>query len=338
MRSVHYIVMLGATCLAFLSCSSKHEIEKNSELYKLAKALTLKYSVLHPDSNKVLVRTKEFEITWGELLQSMSLTEGKMLHQLRFSSPQKLKALIQDRAEAYVLRKHLLERARKANLSVTEEEINRRYLDQFEGRSSEDEFLARLQQLDIKVENVKSELEKRLIAEKYVDTVLAPQTVVTPEEIEQVYEQGKTATFRHILMSLEDKSDSAQAEIRTKMEEILARARSGQDFAELARKYSQDQGSKKKGGLYVDMDRFQMDSDFARTVFALPLNEISDIIETPFGYHIVKVISRKKESKPLEEVRAEIEQWLRSPKWQKAYSDYLSELRKEVGLEYVAAD
>jgi parvulin-like peptidyl-prolyl isomerase len=96
-------------------------------------------------------------------------------------------------------------------------------------------------------------------------------------------------------------------EARTKAEEILKRARAGEDFATLARMYSADPGSKEKGG---DLDWFGkgvMAAEFEKAAFALSKGEISDLVETKFGFHIIKLEDRRtqtKDGQPVEEVRA----------------------------------
>ncbi len=329
-------MVLLMTCLLLYACTSEPKIEKDSELYKLAKQLTLKYEALHPDSNKVLVRTDDFSVRWAELLHSMFATDGQRLQQLRYESPNELRATIRERAEAYALRKHLLQLAEDADITLTESEVQSRYLDQFAGRTSEEAFTTQMQGFGIEVENVKEELRKNLMIEKYVESLLADQYAVTEAEVEQVYEQGKAVTFRHILLTTEDQNDSAGAEIRAQMAEILARARAGEDFAELARKYSEDEGSKSKGGLYVDFERADLEPTFAEAAFTLPPDSI-DTVETAYGYHILKVIERKPYTQPLEEVEGDIKEMLQGPKMQQAYHNYLTELEDKIGLKYVAA-
>ncbi len=132
-------------------------------------------------------------------------------------------------------------------------------------------------------------------------------TKVTEKEIQKLYNEDKTASVIHILLMTQGKSDSAKIEIRKKMEVILERAKQGEDFAKLVEEYSEDPGSKNNGGLYKDFGRGDMVKPFEDAAFSVPIGEISDIIETRFGYHILKVIDRKKETQPLEKVQQQIE-------------------------------
>src|SRR5262249_61240498 len=83
--------------------------------------------------------------------------------------------------------------------------------------------------------------------------------------------------------------DKARAEARTKAEDVLAKVKAGSDFAELAKKESQDPGSASKGGDLGLFARGRMVPAFEAAAFALEPGGVSDIVETPFGFHIIKV-------------------------------------------------
>ncbi len=119
------------------------------------------------------------------------------------------------------------------------------------------------------------------------------------------------------------------------MEDLLARARAGEDFAELAKTYTDDPGSKNTGGLYSDFGRGKMVPPFEEAAFSVPIGEISDIVETDYGYHILKIVERKKESRPLEEIRPELEAQFKSEKRGKAVRDHMEELKAAAEYETV---
>jgi len=123
------------------------------------------------------------------------------------------------------------------------------------------------------------------------------------------YQSDEVRYASHILLSVEAAaSDEKKAAVRARLEKILREARTADgDFAELAKQHSQDPGSAKSGGDLGIVDKGAMVKPFEDAVFALQLNEISDIVETEFGYHIIKLTGLTPAAvKPLESVKAKI--------------------------------
>lgn len=143
---------------------------------------------------------------------------------------------------------------------------------------------------------------------------------VTPQDEEVFYDDHKADRFttpaqvhaRHILFSLpENSSAQDKAKLRETATGVLARARAGEDFATLAKTYSKDPGTAPNGGDLGVFPRGRMVKPFEEAAFNLSAGAISDLVETPFGLHIIKVeeVNAERE-RPLDEVRAEIHQEL----------------------------
>lgn len=126
---------------------------------------------------------------------------------------------------------------------------------------------------------------------------LAATIKVSKEEVERVYNEqlGKYTTpeeirASHILLTTEGKDDAA---VRAEAEQVLKEAKSGADFAALAKKHSQDEVSAPQGGDLDYFSRGRMVAAFDAAAFALAPGEISDLVKTEFGYHIIKMTDRK---------------------------------------------
>lgn len=151
---------------------------------------------------------------------------------------------------------------------------------------------------------------------------------VTQEEIKDEYSRHAEDRYfvpervraRHILFRLPaGASAEERARVEKKAKEVLARARKGEDFAALARQYSEDPGSASRGGDLGAFRRGQMDPAFEKAAFALKPGEVSDIVETRFGLHIIKAEKHEPaHTRPLAEVREEIEKKLRPEKAEEA--------------------
>lgn len=140
------------------------------------------------------------------------------------------------------------------------------------------------------------------------------------------YQQPETVHARHILLKLDKTASSEQvSEKREQALEIMEQAKAGEDFAELAEKYSEGP-SKEKGGDLGKFERGDMVKPFSDKAFSMEPGEISEPVRTEFGWHIIKVEEKTKKSvKPLAEVKEEIRQTLAMEKAKnEAYDDAVS--------------
>ena len=135
---------------------------------------------------------------------------------------------------------------------------------------------------------------------------------VSETEVREYYDTHKDDLFteeeqvraRHILFSVsEDDSDEAKADIRTTALGVLERARGGEDFAGLAEEFSEDEGTAEQGGDLGFFGRGRMVEPFEEAAFSLDAGQISDLVETTFGFHVIQVDEvRPAEVRPLEDV------------------------------------
>ena len=116
-------------------------------------------------------------------------------------------------------------------------------------------------------------------------------------------------------------------------ESVLKQARAGADFAELAKKYSAD-GSAQEGGDLNFFTKGQMVPAFDQAAFALKPGQISDIVTTQFGYHIIKVTERRPASTvPFEQVTARIKEYLTEQQKQQKVEAFIESLKQKAKIE-----
>jgi peptidyl-prolyl cis-trans isomerase D len=188
--------------------------------------------------------------------------------------------------------------------------------------------------------------EKRKIRYLTIDQEgLRQRATVTGQQIERAYNDNiqqystpEQARASHILLKTEGKDDAV---VKKQAEDLLAQLKKGANFEELAKKHSQDEGSAVKGG---DLDYFnkgQMVPEFDKAAFSLPIGQLSDLVKSNYGYHIIKVVDRKPAStKTLAEVRSQIEDQLKYEQAQAAASkladQVAGELKKPSDFDAVA--
>jgi len=155
--------------------------------------------------------------------------------------------------------------------------------------------------------------EKRIVRYGLLDlSQLRQNTPVTDDELKAVYQQNiqqyqvpNRVHAEHILFLTTGKTDAEVAEIRKKAEDVLAQAKKkGANFEELAKKYSEDPGSKTKGGDLGWVLQGQMVPEFEKATFSLNKGETSDLIKTQYGFHIIKVLDKETaHTKPFDEIK-----------------------------------
>ena len=153
------------------------------------------------------------------------------------------------------------------------------------------------------------------------------------------FEEPEMVRASHILLMTTDPKTKAEltedqkAAKRKQMEGLLKRARAGEDFAKLAKEFSEDPGSKDKGGEYT-FPRGKMVPEFEAAAFSLNTNQVSDIVTTRYGFHIIK-LSEKIPARKLEfaKVASDLKEGLAQQAMQKQLPDYLAKLKKEAGVE-----
>jgi peptidyl-prolyl cis-trans isomerase D len=178
--------------------------------------------------------------------------------------------------------------------------------------------------------------EKRKIRYVLIDIdamrakVNIPQADVEKEykNNEEQYKTPEQVRASHILLKTEGKDDAA---VKTKAEEILKQAKSGADFAELAKKNSEDEASAKNGG---DLDYFgkgRMVPEFDAAVFGMEPGQISDLVKTQYGYHIIKLVDKKPATtRPYAQVQQQLHDQLAYQRAQAQAADLAQTLEKQI--------
>ena len=194
-----------------------------------------------------------------------------------------------------------------------------------------------------------AQIRERGICEEVVERELQGQARISDAAVQAYYEthrdqlqRPEMAQARHILLATIDPatgaelSDALKAEKRLQAENLVRRARQGEDFAALVKQYSEDTGSKDQLGEYI-FARGQMVPEFEAAAFSLQPDRISDVVTTAYGYHIIKLIQIiAAEPIPLDQIREELRQKLEQEKIQgELMPRYLERLKTEAKLEYL---
>lgn len=311
-------------------------LEKGSPAYTLGKELSSILPAVDPDSNRVLITSNIFRLSTGEVLDFFKSNFGNRADDLKNMDERQLSAFIQRTAAQLAEKKLLLVAAKKAKVKASSSEVERILNGQYERSGGKEAFIAFLNDNGVNYQFVVNDVKNSVIINAYLTGIVDDS--ITDEQIEEAYQsftKDTTVSVRHILLLTQEKTVAEKKEIRKRMEDILTRARAGEDFAELAGTFSEDPGSKENGGLYENFSRGAMVKPFEDAAFNVPVGEISDVVETRYGYHILKVIERNTGEKSLEEVRPELMEKLREHEWQLIVPAHIEELKEEAEVEII---
>jgi peptidyl-prolyl cis-trans isomerase D len=177
--------------------------------------------------------------------------------------------------------------------------------------------------------------EKRVVRYGLVDLNQIRQTAqVSDDELKvqymqniQQYQVANRVHVEHVLLMTVGKTDAEVEEIRQKAEDVLKQAKKGAKFEDLAKKYSEDPGTKDKGGDLGWITQGQTVPEFEKTAFGLDKGKISDLVKTQYGFHIIKVLDKETaHTKPFEEVKDTIKTPVLLGKADKLASDQADQL------------
>ena len=230
-------------------------------------------------------------------------------------------------------------RARKITVSDAEIEQNVKQMrSQF---PTEDAFKKALAARGMTVEKLKSDAKVDMCITKMMEAEVANQPSPTEAQIREFYDknpdkfkQDEAVRASHILFRVPENADDAtKKKALDQAQSVLKQARGGADFAELAKKYSAD-GSAQQGGDLNFFTKGQMVPAFDQAAFALKTGEISDIVTTQFGYHIIKVTDRRPPSAvPFEQVSERIKEYLTEQQKQQKAQAFIDALKQKAKIE-----
>lgn len=209
--------------------------------------------------------------------------------------------------ETYIAEKYLSEQTKEKPTTEAKEMLEYLKAQKIQLLGSEKEYDKLLTDLSLKEKDILAYLEKLYSIQNYF--------------IEKKYKENKeeftVATVSHILVTIDDQRTEEEAKKRA--EEVLSKLKEGQDFSQLAKEYSDDPGSKDNGGTYENAPILLWVPEFKEAALTLPLNEISGLVKTDFGYHIIKVSSRE-----IPEIK-DISEQIKNQVMSEGYSQFINE-------------
>ncbi len=235
----------------------------------------------------------------------------------------------------------LYQDSQKQHMQVDKKAVDEKY-DEIKKRfKTEQEFKDAISKMDVTEAEIRSQLKKGLAIDELLKSKVVKDIQVTEEEAKKYYDehadqfkQAEQVKASHILIQVApDANDEKKTEAKNKIAAVQERLKKGEDFAAVA-KESSEGPSKSKGGDLGFFQRGQMDKAFEEVAFALEPGTVSDVVETRFGYHIIKVDEKKPETTlSFSDEKDKIEQFLKQQKTREKIEAYLEDLRKKAKID-----
>jgi peptidyl-prolyl cis-trans isomerase C len=235
----------------------------------------------------------------------------------------------------------LYQESKKAGLGNLTKKVDEQFDSIKKGFKTEKEFNNLMKERGLSEKELRESIEKGVYIETFLETEVYSDITIDETEKIQEYDNNKDklnvpeqVNASHILVRVsKEAAEEEKNNLRTKIEGLRNKAAAGEDFAELARANSED-GSASVGGNLGYFKRGDMVKPFEDAAFGLKPGEVSDIVETDFGYHIIKL----NDIKPAhllayEEVEKEIERFLLNKHRIAKLSEYVEKLRKDAKIE-----
>jgi len=249
------------------------------------------------------------------------------------------------------LRKNLLENlinmellyqeAQKSGVTV-EDAVVAEHIEKLKTQfGSQEEFKKALEKMNASEPALRAQTKKGLTVKEFVDKKIIQDVVVPDKELRAYYDshpnsfrQPEQVKASHILIKAEPEAKEEQKALaRKKLKEVQKRLEKGEDFAALAKEYSEGPSGAKGGDLGY-FGRGQMVKPFEEVVFVLKPGAVSDIVETNFGYHLIKCVDKKPETTvAYGDVKEKLRQYLKQQKGREKMGSYIAKLKEKAKVE-----
>jgi peptidyl-prolyl cis-trans isomerase C len=303
---------------------------------------TVKASDLFPDT--VIAKGKGVEVKRSQLDDEVVRVKAQALAARQPIPPDKVNLLEQQLLDQMIQLQLINAKASEAEKSDAKKQAEKQLAEAKTQLGSDENLNLRLKaqgltRQDLLAKWTEGETAKNVLVRELKINIPEQELKKFYDDNPAQFEEPEMVRASHILLStreadnVKELPEEKKAAKHKLAEELVKRARAGEDFAKLAREYSEDPGSKDNGGEYK-FPRGQMVKEFETAAFNLKTNEVSDIVTTQFGYHIIK-LSQKYPAKKheLSEVAPRIKDYLTQVAIQKQSGPYIEQLKKDAGVE-----
>ena len=291
--------------------------------------------------DRIIAKVDEKIITQSEL-EERSFVKMMALQKSNVRPMPSKNEVMYDELRRMIDEKLLLGAGQKIGLEVTEANVTKAINDIKASNGLQEGQLEKMLEAESKsMEEYREKIHDQIMVSKVISFEVRKKVLISDEDIEEYYNEhlkdfwvAEKLRLRHILFLLNDTllEEDKRTKIR-KAREALRKIRMGEDFVAVAKEYSEDI-SASTGGDLGEIERGKMVPEFEKAAFRLKEGEVSSLVQTSYGLHIIKVDKIiPGQTLPLDKVREQIRNQFLDKKMDSVYKEYLAELKKNAFVE-----
>ncbi|ABB31057.1 PpiC-type peptidyl-prolyl cis-trans isomerase [Geobacter metallireducens RCH3] len=297
-----------------------------------------------PSATTAVARVNGVDITRAELERAKKIILSRNQMASAAMNDEMSKKVEEAALNQLIAKELLFQAGKKQEIKDLDKKIQEKVAEHKARFKSQADYEKALKEMDMTEKEVETFTREDMVIGNLIETKIVANTKITDDEAKKFYNDNKDKFRReeavrasHILVSADQKaSPEEKKKAKEKAEALLKQLKGGADFAELAKKESSCPSSAQGGDLGF-FGKGQMVPEFEKTAFNLKPGEVSDVVETQFGYHIIKLAEKKDaETVPFEEAKERIVQFLTQQKVQAGIGEYVDELRKKGKVEILS--
>jgi peptidyl-prolyl cis-trans isomerase C len=291
---------------------------------------------------EVVARINGVEVKKGQLLKEANDMRQQLAQMQGIQAPLNA-AFYKQVLDGIVARTLLTQEAKEQKVTVSDSEVEQQLAGLRSQAPNPEAFKKALAANGLTESALRQRIRTEGAVQKFVQTKVLAGMTVSDQAAKEFYDKNQDKMkkpervhVRHILIHADANAPAADKEkARTKAEDLLKRAQKGEDFAKLASENSDDPGSKVQGGDLPPFTHGEMVPAFDKAAFALTKpNELSPVVESPFGYHVIQLVSKEAPTvAPFETVKPQITEFLKQKQSQQALAAHVQGLRSKSKVE-----
>lgn len=292
-------------------------------------------------SKKIVATANGSSITLKQVQTRVQLVSREAAYHTQISDEKK-QEMMERALDQLIIEELAYQEAKKTGVTISEKDINKRLKEVKNGFPSEESFNKSLAANDLDLDKYKKLIEKELSIKKINEKLFGKPIAFSDKEVRDYFEKNRDKfkepekiRLRHILIKIPAFASKEEWEKgKNKAEEILSELKAGKDFAKLAKEFSNDP-SKENGGDLGFIHKGRLEPYVEDIAYTMKVGEISDVLQTIYGYHIIKLEEKKPpQNTQFSKIKEKLKKDLEGIAMEERKKDWIKGLREKAEIKY----